>query len=130
METFGYYHFKYWIYNLIRAFFFQNLNIYLRKTCSIVLFKVLPIWSYDFPIFLAICGFRPKITAPAWRPRMNQVNFWYSVRMRTVFHWGLSASTGTNCKIVFYASNEWHLLKKTHNVSSFTTHVRNIETME
>ena len=38
----------YWIYNLIRAVFFQNLNVYLRKTCTIVLFKVLSIWSYDF----------------------------------------------------------------------------------
>ena len=28
--------------------FFQNLNVYLRKTCTIVLLKVLPIWSYDF----------------------------------------------------------------------------------
>ena len=28
--------------------FFQNLNVYLTKTCTIVLFKVLPIWSYDF----------------------------------------------------------------------------------
>ena len=34
---------KYWIYNLIHAFFFQNLNVYLRKTCKIVLFKALPI---------------------------------------------------------------------------------------
>ena len=33
----------YWIYNLIRVAFFQNLNVYLRKTCTIVLFKVLPI---------------------------------------------------------------------------------------
>ena len=32
----------YWIYNLIRAVFHQNLNVYLRKTCIIVLFKVLP----------------------------------------------------------------------------------------
>ena len=31
------------MYNLIRAVFFQNLNVYLRKTCTIVLFKVLPI---------------------------------------------------------------------------------------
>ena len=29
-------------------FFFQTLNVYSRKTCTIVLFKVLSIWSYDF----------------------------------------------------------------------------------
>ena len=29
-------------------FFFQNLNVYSRKTCKIVLFRVLPIGSYDF----------------------------------------------------------------------------------
>ena len=34
---------NYWIYNLISAVFFLNLNIYLRKTCTVVLFKVLPI---------------------------------------------------------------------------------------
>ena len=34
---------NFWIYNLIRAVFFQNLNVYLRKKCTIVLFKVLPI---------------------------------------------------------------------------------------
>ena len=34
---------SYWIYNLIRAVFVQNLNVYLRKTCTGVLFKVLPI---------------------------------------------------------------------------------------
>ena len=33
----------YSIYDLIRAVFFQNLNVYLRKTCKIVLLKVLPI---------------------------------------------------------------------------------------
>ena len=32
--------------------------------------------------------------------------------------------------IVVHASNEWHILKKTHNDSSFPTHVRNIGTME
>ena len=32
----------YWIYNLIRAFL-KKLNVYLRKTCTMVLFKVLPI---------------------------------------------------------------------------------------
>ena len=30
---------NYWIYNLIRAVFFQNLNVYLRKTCTLVVFK-------------------------------------------------------------------------------------------
>ena len=49
-----------------------------------------------FPIFLAICGFHSKRTAPTWRPRMNQANFWYPVLMWTVFQWGRSASTGTN----------------------------------
>ena len=49
-----------------------------------------------FSIFLAICGFHPKRTAPAWRQRMNQANFWYPVLMYTVFQWGRSASTGTN----------------------------------
>ena len=49
-----------------------------------------------FPIFLAICGFHPKRTAPAWRPRMNPDNFWYPIRMWTVFQWGRSASTETN----------------------------------
>ena len=49
-----------------------------------------------FPIFLAICGFHPKRTAPAWRPRTNQANFWYPVLMWTVFQWRRSASTGTN----------------------------------
>ena len=29
-------------------FFFQNFNVYLRKTCTIALFKVFPIWRYDF----------------------------------------------------------------------------------
>ena len=32
--------------------------------------------------------------------------------------------------IVVYASNEWNILKKTHNDSSFPTQVRNIGTME
>ena len=51
----------YWIYNLIRAFFFRNLNVYLRKTCTIVLFKVLPIWSYDiFPYFWQFVDSIPK----------------------------------------------------------------------
>ena len=31
--------------------------------------------------------------------------------------------------IVVYASNKWHILKKTHNDSSFPTHVRNIGRM-
>ena len=52
---------SYWIYNLIRAVFFQNLNVYLRKTCTIVLFKVLPIWSYDFfPSFWQFVDSIPK----------------------------------------------------------------------
>ena len=51
----------YWIYNLIRAVFWQNLNAYLRKTCKIVLFKVLPIWSYDFfPSFWQFSDSIPK----------------------------------------------------------------------
>ena len=39
--------------------FFQNLNVYLRKTCTIVLFKVLPTWSYDF--FPSFCQFVDSI---------------------------------------------------------------------
>ena len=49
----------YWIYDLIRAFFFQNLNVYFRKTCTIVLFKVFPIGSYD--IFPSFCQFMDSI---------------------------------------------------------------------
>ena len=57
MNVHGYY----WIYNLIRAFFFQNLNVYLRETCIIVLFKVLSIWSYDiFPSFWKFVDSIPK----------------------------------------------------------------------
>ena len=52
---------KYWIYNLIRVVLFQNLNVYLRKTCTIVLFKLLPIWSYDFfPSFWQFLDSIPK----------------------------------------------------------------------
>ena len=41
--------------------FFQNLNVYLRKTCTIVLFKVFPIWSYDyFPSFWQFVDSIPK----------------------------------------------------------------------
>ena len=54
-------YFYYWIYNLIRAVFFQNLNVYLRKACTIVLFKVLPIWNYDFfPSFWQFVDSIPK----------------------------------------------------------------------
>ena len=60
LQTFVYYY-NYWIYNLIRAFFFRNLNVYLRKTCTIVLFKVFPIWSYDcFPSFWKFVDSIPK----------------------------------------------------------------------
>ena len=48
-------------YNLIRAVFVQKLNIYLRKTCTIVLFKVFSIWSYDFfPSFWKFVDSIPK----------------------------------------------------------------------
>ena len=51
----------YWIYNLMCAVFFQNLNVYLRKTYTIVLFKVLPIWIYDFfPYFWQFVDSIPK----------------------------------------------------------------------
>ena len=87
----------YWIYNLIHAVFFSKFerlfkkNMYNSITQSIAHVKL---WL--FPIFLAICGFHPKRTAPARRPRINPVNFWYPVLMWTVFQWGRSASTGTN----------------------------------
>ena len=51
----------YWIYNLISAVFFQNLDVYLRKTCTIALFKILHTWSYDFfPSFWQFVDSIPK----------------------------------------------------------------------
>lgn len=37
------------------------------------------------PIFLAIYGFRPKRTAPAWRPKTNRAIFWFCRLKWSVF---------------------------------------------
>ena len=71
----------YWIYNLIRAVFFQNLNVYLRKTRTIVLFKVLPIWSYDFfPSFCQFVDSIPKelrwLGGQEWIKPISDTLFW------------------------------------------------------
>lgn len=41
-------------------------------------------------------GIIPKGIVPAWRPRVNQTNFWYSVLIWTVFQWTCFASTRIN----------------------------------
>ena len=87
----------YWIYNLIRAVFFSKFERLFKKNMyNSIIQSIAHLKLWLFPIFLAICGFHPKRTAPAWQPRMNQANFWYPVMMWTVFQWGRSASTGTN----------------------------------
>ena len=93
--------------------FFLNLNAYLRKNVySSIIQSIAHLKLWLFPMFLAICGFHPKRTAPAWRPRMNQANFWYPVLRWTVFQWGRSASTGTNGsqKSHIRNSHKWLLL--------------------
>ena len=88
---------NYWIYNLIRAIFFSKFERLFKKNMfNSIIPSIAHLKLWLFTIFLAICGFHPKRTAPARRPRMNQANFWYSVLMWTVFQWGRSASTGTN----------------------------------
>ena len=87
---------KYWIYNLIRAVFLQFERLFKKNIYNSITQSIAHLKLWLFPIFLTICGFYPKITAPAWRPRMNQANFWYPVLMWTVLQWGRSASTGTN----------------------------------
>ena len=72
---------NYWIYNLIRAVFSQNLNVYWRKTCTIVLFKVLPIWSYDFfPSFWKFVDSIPKelrrLGGQEWIKPFSDILFW------------------------------------------------------
>ena len=87
----------YWIYNLIRAVFFSKFERLFKKNMyNSIIQSIAHLKLWLFPNILAICGFHPKRTTPAWRPRMNQANFWYPVLMWTVFQWGRSASTGTN----------------------------------
>ena len=87
----------YWIYNLIRAVLFSKFErLFKKNVYNIIIQSIAHLKIWLLPIFLAICGFHPKGTAPAWRAKMNQANFWYPVLMWTVFQSGRSASTGTN----------------------------------
>ena len=87
----------YWVYNLTRAVFSSKIERLFKKNMyNSIIQSIAHLKLWLFPIFLAICGFHPKRTAPAWRPRMNQANFWYPVLMWTVFQWGRSASIGIN----------------------------------
>ena len=87
----------YCIYNIIRAVVFSKFERLFKKNMyNSIIQSIAHLELWLFPIFQAIRRFNPKRTAPAWRPRMNQANFWYPVLMWTVFQWGTSASTGTN----------------------------------
>ena len=87
----------YWINNVIRAVFFSKFErLFQKNMYNSIIQTIAHLKLWLFPIFLAICEFHPKRTAPAWPPRMDQANFWYSVLMWTVFMWGHSASIGTN----------------------------------
>ena len=72
---------NYWIYNWIRAVFFQKFERLFKKNMynSIIQsISHLKIWL--FPIFLAICGFHPKRTAPGggqeWIKPIFDTLFW------------------------------------------------------
>ena len=73
---------NYWIYNLIRAIFFSKFERLFKKNMyNSIIQSIAHLKLWFFPIFLAICGFHPKRTAPALGPRMNQANFLYPVLM-------------------------------------------------
>lgn len=57
---------------IFERLFFRNLNIFLRKICKIVLFKVLLIWNYNiFPSFWLIFTTSPFGSINHWKPAIN-----------------------------------------------------------
>ena len=56
----------YWIYNIIRAVFFSKFERLFKKNMyNSIIQSIAQLKLRLFPIFLAICGFHPKRTAPA-----------------------------------------------------------------